>query len=149
MTRAILTWLNQGKRTKEIVTIIPDNEVLYGDGGIVIGSTSDILNMDTSLVFFEDETGIFGVKPEKILNIEIIDRDENSSSNENNSTKENVMNRVKKVANASKNFVSKHRVELAVVATALVVSRNARESFKRWDQFLDDKGLTDEFYCNY
>jgi hypothetical protein len=47
-------------------------------------------------------------------------------------------------------FVSKHRVRIAVATTAVITTAACvalnRSAVKQWNEFLDEKGLKDEFY---
>jgi hypothetical protein len=55
------------------------------------------------------------------------------------------MNRVKKVAKASKNFVVKHKLAIGVITTAVVCTKINANANKGICEFLEEKGLTDEY----
>lgn len=55
------------------------------------------------------------------------------------------MNKIKKVAKTSKNFVVKHKLAIGVITTAVICTKiNAKANFAI-SEFLEDKGLTDEY----
>lgn len=47
---------------------------------------------------------------------------------------------------SAKNFVARHRVSIAVVATAATCYAANRSAHAQFDEFLTEKGLYDEFY---
>jgi hypothetical protein len=55
------------------------------------------------------------------------------------------MNKIKKVAKASKNFVVKHKVAVAIVTTAVICTAMNRNALSAYNEFLEEKGLTEEF----
>lgn len=46
----------------------------------------------------------------------------------------------------AKKFVARHRVAIAVTGTAIICLSLHRHSMQSFDAFLDEKGLTEEFY---
>jgi hypothetical protein len=55
------------------------------------------------------------------------------------------MNKIKKVAKASKNFVVKHKLAIGVITTAVICTKiNAKANFAV-SEFLESKDLTDEY----
>lgn len=54
--------------------------------------------------------------------------------------------KVKKAAVSTKNFVYKHRVAIAVVATTAVCLKINNLALKQHNEFLKEKGLYEEFY---
>jgi hypothetical protein len=157
MTQALLTWNKHGEIVTELVTLVPNDAPIYGMGastGVELPfTTTDMLN-SVDAVFFEDENGIFALDPTLVVSVEVLEDDDprtdNTLLNENNQpSKESVMDTIKKAARSTKNFVSKHRVGIAVVTTALAVGQLQRKNLEHWNAFLEDKGLQDEYYNNY
>jgi len=56
------------------------------------------------------------------------------------------MNPIKQATVSTKNFVSKHRVVIAVVTTTVVCGAINRAALKQHNEFLKEKGLYEEFY---
>lgn len=56
------------------------------------------------------------------------------------------MNTLKNKAIATKNFVAKHRVAIAVTGTAAACLYLNRRAMSQHDEFLKEKGLYEEFY---
>jgi PHD/YefM family antitoxin component YafN of YafNO toxin-antitoxin module len=56
------------------------------------------------------------------------------------------MDTVKNALSKTKNFVVQHRTAVAVTATATAAAVIIYRNQKQFNQFLDSKGLTDEFY---
>jgi len=56
------------------------------------------------------------------------------------------MNNIKKTAKSTKQFVSKHRVAIAVVTTATLCLAINKRAMREHDLFLEEKGLLEEFY---
>lgn len=56
------------------------------------------------------------------------------------------MNPVKKTALRTKKFVSDHRVSIAVTVTSAVWLAFIASRAKEWNEFLEEHGLTDQFY---
>jgi len=60
------------------------------------------------------------------------------------------MNPVKKAAARVQEFVSDHKVAIAVTTTAVVTTavmiRVNRGAVRQWNDFLAERGLTNEFY---
>lgn len=54
---------------------------------------------------------------------------------------------VKQSVKSTTNFVRRHRVALAVVATTTVCVAVNRQAVMQYEQFLRDHGLYDEFYA--
>ena len=57
------------------------------------------------------------------------------------------MNKIKRSASATRNFVSDHRVAIAVVVTLTVCTALQMRSAKEWNAFLTEHNLFDEFYA--
>lgn len=60
------------------------------------------------------------------------------------------MNPIKKTVAAAKEFVQDHKVAIAITATAVVTTtvllKLRSADIKNLNEFLDERGLTDEFY---
>lgn len=56
------------------------------------------------------------------------------------------MDKIKSAASGVKNFISRHRVGVAVVTTAGACLWLNRVALRDHDAFLAEKGLLDEFY---
>ncbi len=56
------------------------------------------------------------------------------------------MDKIKKVANASKKFVDDHKIGITITLTALTCLMVNRYALSGHDDFLKEKGLYDEFY---
>ena len=61
-----------------------------------------------------------------------------------------IVNAVKKTVVRTKEFVSDHKVVISVVATATATTAACiamnRGAVKQWNEFLAERGLTNEFY---
>lgn len=61
------------------------------------------------------------------------------------------MNKIKSAAASTKKFVHEHRVAIAVTITAISTTAVAlvwnHEALREHDEFLESKGLIDEFYA--
>lgn len=55
------------------------------------------------------------------------------------------MNKIKKVAKASKNFVVKHKLAIGVVTTAVICTKLNTNANRNILEFLESKDLTEEF----
>jgi hypothetical protein len=55
------------------------------------------------------------------------------------------MNKIKKVAKASRNFVSRHKVAFAVIGTSAVCLALHNKSVNGWNEFVEQQGLTEEY----
>lgn len=55
------------------------------------------------------------------------------------------MDKLKQATVATKNFVGRHKVAVAVAATSAVWIWMARNQASTFNAFLEEKGLTDEF----
>lgn len=53
---------------------------------------------------------------------------------------------VKKPIVSTKNFVSKHRVGIAVIATAIPLVALQQRNLRVFNEFLKEKGLYEEYY---
>jgi hypothetical protein len=109
MTKALLTWKREGIVVEEVVTLVPDGVPIYDvkDGETIelpVTSTQ-LLDNNKELLIFEGDEGLFAVKPEWVVSIELLDREDNILSNENR-LKGMIMNRIKK-------FIKDHPYELA------------------------------------
>ena len=56
------------------------------------------------------------------------------------------MNRFKKSVRRSREFVSRHRVGIAVVTTAVICTKLNSKAIAAHDDFLRDEGLFEKFY---
>ena len=56
------------------------------------------------------------------------------------------MNKIKKTAKSTKNFVSRHRVGIAVTATAATAVYVQMKIAADWNEFLKEHGLLEEYY---
>lgn len=56
------------------------------------------------------------------------------------------MNKLRTKAVSTKNFVSRHRVAIAVTATSIVWIYVNRSAMQQHNEFLKEKGLYEEFY---
>lgn len=59
---------------------------------------------------------------------------------------ETMKNKIKKTATSTKDFVSRHRVGLAVTATAATALWMHAKVIDNVNEFLEAKGLLEEFY---
>lgn len=57
------------------------------------------------------------------------------------------MNKIVQTAKSTKNFVSKHRVAIAVAATTVVCYKAHTNAVAQLSEFLAEKGLLEEFYA--
>lgn len=57
-----------------------------------------------------------------------------------------IENKKKNPLVSAKNFVAKHRVALAITATAVTCLAVNQRALKQHNEFLKEKGLYDEFY---
>lgn len=55
------------------------------------------------------------------------------------------MDKIKKAVKASKDFVVAHKLGLAVAATAFAAVAISRTTAREFNDFLETKGLTEEF----
>jgi hypothetical protein len=55
------------------------------------------------------------------------------------------MNKIKKVAKAPVNFVVRHKVAVTAVTTAAICIAINRNAISNYNEFLEAKGLTEEF----
>jgi len=55
------------------------------------------------------------------------------------------MDKIKKAAKASKNFVQDHKMGLAITATAVVGVMINRSNMKTYTDFLEENDLTEKF----
>jgi hypothetical protein len=56
------------------------------------------------------------------------------------------MNKLQTATTSAKNYVRKHRVAVAVVATTVVCGAINRAALKQHNEFLKEEGLYEEFY---
>lgn len=56
------------------------------------------------------------------------------------------MDKIKKIGRSTKNFVVKHKVAIAVTATALICGKLNKMALHDHDQFLKEHDLYDEYY---
>jgi hypothetical protein len=55
------------------------------------------------------------------------------------------MDKFKKVAKAPVNFVSKHRVAIAIIGTAAICTTISRSALQDANAFIESKGLMEEY----
>lgn len=110
--RAKLTWICKGEVIVEEVDVVPHDAPIYApmpDGEVVELPYSSEELMDTGRVFFEDETGIFGLTPEQIISVEIIGRNKYIAYDENRPRGSVMLTKIKK-------FVKNHKEDIVVIA---------------------------------
>lgn len=56
------------------------------------------------------------------------------------------MDKIKKIAHRTKNFVARHRVGIAVISTAGICLTLQTKAVRGLNEFLEEKGLLDEYY---
>jgi len=57
------------------------------------------------------------------------------------------MNRLKSTAISVQNHVNRHRGLYGFATGAITMYAINRTAVAQWNEFLEEKGLTDEFYC--
>jgi len=72
-----VTWRSDGAVYTEVVQLLSDKDEIYAmglnDSG-ALGIVEDLLGTDT--VLFEDDEGVFGLRPSDIISIERVSYDE-------------------------------------------------------------------------
>lgn len=69
-----LTWIPEGgSKTVETVELLREEQDVFLHGGIPTGLTVERLINDSGFVLFEDQQGIFGVRPDQIISIDPVD----------------------------------------------------------------------------